>query len=186
MWHILDEWAEVVIKSQPHKNAGGVAAEVACGLYRLPTEESITAGRERAQEELRTLMATQQHTVSPRRGQMRVKAAAAQAKQGREMQQRAKGKHGGAVAVGTLVQVAVDNVDRAKTDDTNATLVVVEVVQKGTKQVEDKYRLACAFLGQLRPSILSPILSGEYASETYSGGSARRGRARAVPPLCTE
>eukprot|EP00964_Phaeocystis_antarctica_P130137 scaffold93996_cov77-Phaeocystis_antarctica.AAC.1 len=25
-----------------------------------------------------------------------------------------------------------------------ATLVVVEVVQKGTKQVEDKYRLACA------------------------------------------
>ena len=28
--------------------------------------------------------------------------------------------------------------------DTNATLVVVEVVQKGTKQVEDKYRLACA------------------------------------------
>ena len=31
-----------------------------------------------------------------------------------------------------------------------------------------------------------PLLSGEYASETYSGGSARRGRARAVPPLCTE
>ena len=73
-----------------------------------------------------------------------------------------------------------------RSSNTNATLVVVEVVQKGTKQVEDKYRLACAFLGQLRPSILSPILSGEYASETYSGGSARRGRARAVPPLCTE
>ena len=46
--------------------------------------------------------------------------------------------------MGTLVQDAVDNVDRAKTDDTNATLVVVEVVQKGTKQVEDKSRLACA------------------------------------------
>jgi len=143
-WHILDEWAEVVIKSQPHTKAGGVAAEVACGLYRLPTEESITAGRERAQAELQTQMETQQHIVSPRRGEMRSKAAAAQAKQGREMQQRAKVKHGGAVAVGTLVQVAVDNVDRAKTDDTNATLVVVEVVQKGTKQVEDKYRLACA------------------------------------------
>ena len=34
--------------------------------------------------------------------------------------------------------------------------------------------------------ILSPVLTGKYASETYSRGSARRGRARAVPPLCTE
>ena len=34
-----------------------------------------------------------------------------------------------------------------RSSNTNATpsaLVVVEVVQKGTKQVEDKYRLACA------------------------------------------
>ena len=35
-------------------------------------------------------------------------------------------------------------------------------------------------------SISFPLLSGKYASETYSRGSARRGRARAVPPLCTE
>lgn len=33
--------------------------------------------------------------------------------------------------------------ERLETDETNATLVVVEVVQKGKKQTEDMYRLAC-------------------------------------------
>ena len=50
----------------------------------------------------------------------------------------------GTVAVGTVVHVSVDDVDRAKTDETNATLVVVEIVSKGEKQKEDMYRLACA------------------------------------------
>ena len=40
--------------------------------------------------------------------------------------------------------MAVDNVDRAKVDPTNATLVVVETVEQGEKQKETVYRLACA------------------------------------------
>ena len=45
--------------------------------------------------------------------------------------------------VGAVVQVAVDEVDRGKVDDSNATLVVVElVVVTGSKRKETKYRLA--------------------------------------------
>ena len=46
------------------------------------------------------------------------------------------------MAVGTVVQIAVDDVDRAKVDDHNLTLVVVELVEKGTAQKDIKYRLA--------------------------------------------
>ena len=46
------------------------------------------------------------------------------------------------MAVGTVVQIAVDDVDRAKVDDHNLTLVVVELVEEGTTQKEIKYRLA--------------------------------------------
>ena len=55
------------------------------------------------------------------------------------MQQRAAKKDGGsgALEVGAVVQVSVDNVDRAKTDNSTATLVVVEVIKVGTKNKED-------------------------------------------------
>ena len=59
---------------------------------------------------------------------MREEAAAHQAKQAEAMQKRTKKAAGAEVEVGTIVQVAVDNVDRAKVDPTNATLVVVEKV----------------------------------------------------------
>ena len=130
-------------ESHPHRGDHGVLSELGM-YYRLPTEESIEAGRVRAQEEMALYTRQDAHVVSPRRKKAREEAASAQKKQAREMQKRAKGKHGGDVAVGTVVQVAVDDVDRAKTDDTNATLVVVEVVRTGTTEVEDKYRLACA------------------------------------------
>ena len=58
------------------------------------------------------------------------------------------------------VQVSVDNVDRAKVDPTNATLVVVELVETGTKQKEIKYRLACR-MGKIKSlyerSYISPV-----------------------------
>ena len=38
--------------------------------------------------------------------------------------------------VGAVVQVAVDEVDRGKVDDSNATLVVVELVVTGSKRKE--------------------------------------------------
>ena len=44
--------------------------------------------------------------------------------------------------VGAVVQMAVDEVDRGKVDDSNATLVVVELVVTGSKRKETKYRLA--------------------------------------------
>ena len=39
--------------------------------------------------------------------------------------------------MGAVVQVSVDNVDRAKTDNSTATLVVVEIIKVGTKNMED-------------------------------------------------
>ena len=66
------------------------------------------------------------------------------AKQGSEMKKRAKKQDGGSeLAVGTVEQVRVDDVDRAKTDPTNATLVVVELVKTGKRRIETEYRLAC-------------------------------------------
>ena len=62
------------------------------------------------------------------------------------MRKRAKSTAGvEEVAVGTIVQVAVDDVDRAKVDPTNATLVVVEQVERGKARTKEiVYRLACA------------------------------------------
>ena len=60
------------------------------------------------------------------------------------MKKRAKKQDGGSeLAVGTVLQARVDDVDRAKTDPTNATLVVVELVKTGKRRIETKYRLAC-------------------------------------------
>jgi hypothetical protein len=62
-------------------------------------------------------------------------------KQAGQMQKRAAGKEGD-VAVGSVVQIAIDDVDRAKVDDHNLTCIVVELVEKGSTQKEIKYRLA--------------------------------------------
>jgi cysteinyl-tRNA synthetase len=58
--------------------------------------------------------------------------------QGSKMKWRAAQKDGkkDELPVGAIVQVAVDNVDRAKLDNTTATLVVVETVPKGKVQLE--------------------------------------------------
>ena len=81
--------------------------------------------------------------VSPKRQKLRETAAASLEKQGKRMQARVAGGSGVPVEVGTVVQVAVADVDRSKVDSTNVTLVVVEVVVKGKTKLETKYRLAC-------------------------------------------
>ena len=64
---------------------------------------------------------------------MREVAAARMNKQAEEMRKRARKEAGAEVDVGTIVQVSVDDVDRAKVDPTNATLVVVEKVCAASK-----------------------------------------------------
>ena len=80
--------------------------------------------------------------TTPRRKRLREAAAQSQTKQARGMQKRAAHSDGGPLKVGAVVQVAVDEVDRGKVDDSNATLVVVELVVTGIKRKETKYRLA--------------------------------------------
>ena len=80
-------------------------------------------------------------SATPKRQKLRDGAYAHLQKQAQEMRQRAKAKHG-VVDVGTVVQVALADVDRGKLDDPNLTVVVVECVMTGTVQKEVKYRLA--------------------------------------------
>ena len=79
-----------------------------------------------------------------------------------------------------MVQVAVNDVDRAKTDETNATLVVVEIIKKGKlgQEQEDGYRLACAAgvintlypRSYIRPLEIGPGLMGlQTALESWKG-----------------
>ena len=82
--------------------------------------------------------------VSPKRQKLREEAAESLERQGKKMQARVAGGNEVPVGVGTVVQVAVSNVDRSKVDSTNVTLVVVEVVHTGKTIKETKYRLACA------------------------------------------
>jgi chemotaxis receptor (MCP) glutamine deamidase CheD len=79
--------------------------------------------------------------VSPQRKRQREEAADSLNKQAARMQRRAAATEG-EVAVGAVVQIAVDDVDRAKVDDHNLTLIVVELVETGTSEKEIKYRLA--------------------------------------------
>jgi hypothetical protein len=67
-------------------------------------------------------------TVSPKRAGLRAAGAAAQAEQGDKMRKRAAAcdGEGELLPVGTVVQLHLDDVDRAKLDFTNATLVVVD------------------------------------------------------------
>ena len=126
-WNILDESGETILESHPHKGDQGVVAEFGM-YYRLPTQESVREAREAVAQEASA--SAKDVVVSPRRKRIREEAAEAQAKMGKQMARRAAKTAGaGAVAVGTMVQVSVDNVDRAKVDPTNATLVVVETVR---------------------------------------------------------
>ena len=110
--------------------------------YRQPDEASIAAAK--AEYGASSGNSSRDLSESPNRKRLRDRAVARMAMQGSEMKKRAKKKDGGSeVTVGTIVQVRVDNVDRAKTDPTNATLVVVELVKTGKRKIETKYRLAC-------------------------------------------
>ena len=74
--------------------------------------------------------------VSPRRAQKRTQAAAAMERQADRMKRRCVARDGhDSLPVGTVVQLALEDVDRAKLDNMNATLVVVE-------QVQNSYRVA--------------------------------------------
>ena len=86
---------------------------------------------------------TRELLVSPKRRKLRERACASLEQQGKKMQARVAGGNGVPVDVGTVVQVAISDVDRSKVDSTNVTLVVVEVVQTGKTTLETKYRLAC-------------------------------------------
>ena len=79
---------------------------------------------------------------TPGRKRLCDKAAESLARQGQVMQRKA-GKGLLDLSVGTVVCVAVDNVDRARTDATTATFVIVEAIEKGEKEKEIKYKLAC-------------------------------------------
>eukprot|EP00965_Chrysotila_dentata_P009620 312842-Pleurochrysis_carterae.AAC.1 len=88
--------------------------------------------------------------VTPNRKRLRENAAARLAMQGVEMTQKAlrKDKAPGVLDVGTIVQVLVADVDCARVDDVNVTVVVVEQASKqavggGEISKEIKYRLAC-------------------------------------------
>ena len=79
---------------------------------------------------------------SPRRSSLRKQAQVALENQAEVMKIRAGKKHcGPVIEVGTVVQVSAPDVDRARLDPPNATLVVVEQVQKPKSLM---YRLACA------------------------------------------
>jgi len=144
-WVLLDaDTATIQLESHPHLGDVDVVEEFGM-YYRLPEDASLNAHNDAWLEEQPRLSQMQERIFeSPRRKRVRGQAAAQQQKQAEEMQKRAKKTSGGDdVNVGMIVQVAVDSVDRARVDPTNATLVVVEKVEKGKTQKETKYRLAC-------------------------------------------
>ena len=77
---------------------------------------------------------TQSLSTSPRLDLFRKAAFATLVKQGRRMQKQAAKKQGlegiGALEIGTIVHLRLADVDRAKLDNTNATLVVLDVTAK--------------------------------------------------------
>ena len=169
-WSILErvgehEWSlwdamtgETLLASQVHNGAHGVLAKWG-KVFRLPESESIEAHK----KAWGALSGADEHAASrvdesPKRKRARANAAQAQAKQGEEMKKRAAHASGGAeLDVGAIVQVAAANVDRAKVDPVNATLVIVEKIKTGTKQPEIK----CQHHNQTAKAILPPGCLGE-------------------------
>jgi hypothetical protein len=79
--------------------------------------------------------------VTPRRKRIRQKCVDNLKKQGAAMKRRAVAKQG-EIELGTVVRIAVADVDRARIDPSTLTLVVVEKVETGQVFKEMKYRLA--------------------------------------------
>lgn len=80
------------------------------------------------------------HQQSPTRASIRAASATALEEQAGRMRKRAELRdgHGEVLQVGTVVQLALDNVDRAKMDFYNATLVVVQQVGVGALRVANR------------------------------------------------
>ena len=83
--------------------------------------------------------------VSPRRRKDRDDAFERMSAQADAMRKRAAHRDG-VVEVGSVVQVALHDADRAKVDDTNCTLVVVEVIQPDQNRKNVMYRVAGAHM----------------------------------------
>ena len=131
-----DTWATLHLDG--HKGQHSHAIINSASWWHPPSVEEVEAALselQSAQDEGASSSAT------PKRQKLRDGAYAHLQKQAQEMRQRAKAKHG-VVDVGTVVQVALADVDRGKLDDPNLTVVVVECVMTGTVQKEVKYRLA--------------------------------------------
>ena len=76
---------------------------------------------------------------SPNRHKLRKRAAESLSIQGEYMKKRARREDGIAeLDIGTIVQVSVKHIDRARTDPTNGTLVVVDKVS-GKHSTFEKY-----------------------------------------------
>ena len=104
---------------------------------------------------------------SPNRHELRKRAAESLSIQGEYMKKRARRIDGIAeLDIGTIVQVSVKDIDRARTDPNNATLVVVDKIS-GKHSTFEKYKLACR-AGVLNTiydrSELSPCLNVEPAA----------------------
>ena len=89
------------------------------------------------------------------------------------MRQRAASRDGhDTIPVGTVVQLALDNVDRAKLDHTNATLVVVEHVGSESYRLANKAGVCQDVVSRayLHPLAASPALVGlEHVLREWEG-----------------
>lgn len=137
-------------EQQPASNATG-AAGPAAGPVVSPQPAARRDADRRASPRLRPVSgeavgAQPTHPVAhsplattPRRAAARASAAAALEKQALKMKQHAAKKYGNRVLqVGDVVQIGLDDVDRAKLDNPNATCVVVEQVGKSTYKIANK------------------------------------------------
>jgi hypothetical protein len=93
--------------------------------------------------------------------------------QAKRMRQRAAARDGhDTIPVGTVVQLALDNVDRAKLDHTNATLVVVEHVGSESYRLANKAGVYQDVVSRayLHPLAASPALVGlEHVVREWEG-----------------
>jgi len=86
--------------------------------------------------------AAQRLKESPGRKRARDAAAEQLSKQAKAMQRNASNGLA-SLPAGTVVRVAVADVDRARTDSPTATFVIVEAIEKGKTHKETMYKLAC-------------------------------------------
>ena len=131
--------------SDPSMFFGDVKEMVLAAVQKIVSMAATVGGVESTEPSLSA--ATQgppskRPAVSPGRAASRAAAGDALARQAKRMKKAAeRGNSGSSFKVGDVVQVAVDDVDRARTDDPNVTLVVVEELAHG--EDGSRYRLAC-------------------------------------------